>query len=103
MSSSQYAQIIIVPGYVWLDEEQRAAVLTATGGALHAQLSKDNRTIIGGELVDAARVSPEFLKAAVGEAKVKDVPTRFVAYEPITDPNDADLVMVTVSVPVVTA
>lgn len=92
-----YAQQVIVPAYVWQDEQQRQAVLTATVRALAARAEHDGKQVVG-QLIDA-ELTVTFMQAVVGHAMLgaaADERVDFVAYEPCAE-ELSDLVMVYVT------
>lgn len=91
-------QQIIVPAYVWHDEQQRKAVLTHVGSSM-ADAGKRMRENID---VAQAKITPHGMKAGVASAVIRDggEPVSFVAFDH-TPLEAADLVVIVVDAPVV--
>jgi hypothetical protein len=86
-------QQVLVPSPEWHDEGQRQAVLIATANAMQLVAARSGLEIV--DVLDA-EVAPLGLKANVGTVGG----VSFVAYDPCPL-DEADLVMITLSLPLV--
>ena len=95
--SEQISTQLLVPAYVWHDDEPRQGALTKIGVEL-GQLATRNRMNVN---MNDASVQPYGLKATVCRIDIgKTEPASFVGYD-LCDVEQADLVMIVVSVPLV--
>lgn len=84
---THHVQQIIVPAYVWQDQQQRSALCTKTAQALLARADLDGFEGVGD--IGDATVTPTFLRAYV----VEHGDVKFVAYG-FCPEDEADLVFV---------
>lgn len=94
------AHQVIVPAYVWSDNDQRAALLVYMGKLVAQGAARSGERVD----LDEAMVEPFGMVAKVAHAEIADggKPVGFVAYD-ACDVEHADLVCVVVTAPVVPA